>query len=68
MLNGPPDQERIDETAGVNGITSTFDFSGSYSIDGITGTATVTELVPEPTTLGLLSIAGMGLLRRRRTV
>lgn len=60
------DQQRIDETPAVFGITNDFNFTGTYSMDGFSGSATVTETVPEPASLALLAAGAITLISRKR--
>jgi len=62
------DQQRIDETASVFGLTSDFSVTGVYTMgNDISGSATVNETgVPEPASFSLVGIGALSLLRRRR--
>ena len=60
-LNGSTDDFRIFTNALSAGQVSALDGLGAG-----TSNAAINAVVPEPTTLGLLGVAGLGLLRRRR--
>lgn len=65
---GATNQEKID--MGVAQLPQNFDFTGQYFIGQSSGSGTV-SFVPEPTTLSLLGLIGLGMLaislRHRRT-
>jgi hypothetical protein len=58
-------QSDIDDVYSYIESNEPFDVTTSYTIDGNSSSAFV-QLVPEPTSLGLLGFGGMALLRRRR--
>lgn len=60
---GATNQDKIDNLAAQLGA---YDFTGTYTIDGVAGSATVQAVVPEPASLGALCIGALAMLRRRR--
>jgi hypothetical protein len=64
---GATNQAKIDNVFNVWGIqpNSEFAFTGTYTLGADTGSASF-DLVPEPASLGLISLVGAVLLRRQR--
>lgn len=61
---GPTNQDRIFAAAGT--VSAPYSITGSYSLSGMTGAATVNVVVPEPGTWGLTIAAGLVVFLRRR--